>query len=83
MDRPAANAGVGYTHSFGSAAVFSALFGYTSLTQNQVNFLTNKDLIGSGVIKGMPSGLTAPDLTLSYFNVVSTIANTGPIRGYQ
>ena len=51
IETPARNFGSAYTHVFGANTVVTVLFGYTSLTQNTVPFLTSQDLLASGIFK--------------------------------
>lgn len=86
LERPAANAGLSYTHIVGSNSVWNSLFGYSSLQARELNLITSQKLIQTGVFKGMPiqEDLNAPSLGLSGFSSLSSrIGSEGPMKGWQ
>lgn len=87
VETPARNFGASYTHVPGANSLITFLFGYTSLSQNTVPFLTSENLFSSGVFKGFPQkpNLNAPGIGLpsSFGTQGSRIDYLGPQQGYQ
>lgn len=83
---PAANGGAGYTHIFGPNTVATALFGYSTLTATDTRFLSSRNLLGEGFIKGLPQppNQNVPGVSIpSIVNADVRNRMLGPMKGYQ
>ncbi len=87
IDRPVKNAGLNYTHIFGTSTLFNALFGYSGLTEDSVPFLSSRSFFSEGLFAGFPkkAELNAPGISLpsAYGGLGSRIDFLGPQEGYQ
>ncbi|WP_321477961.1 TonB-dependent receptor [uncultured Paludibaculum sp.] len=87
IERPAKNAGLGYTHLFGPNTLLTGLFGYSGLTENSVPFLSSRNMFDEGLFKGFPArtGLTAPGIAVpsTWGSLTSRVDFLGPQEGYQ
>jgi len=85
--RPAKNLGVNYTHAFSSATLLSGLFGFTSMAENTIPFLTGRDLRAEGGFSSFPEGeaFRVPAITLpnTFGGIGAGTALVGPQAGYQ
>ena len=84
-DRPSKNLGANYTHLFGTNTLLNVLFGFSSLTQDTINFVTDTDLVSQGLYGALPEALKAPSMSVPSFwgNVSSNAGKFGPDKGYQ
>lgn len=87
IERPAKNAGLGYTHLFGPNTLLTGLFGYSGLTENSVPFLSSRNMFDEGLFQGFPArtGLTAPAIAVPsmWGGMTSRVDFLGPQEGYQ
>lgn len=91
---PSKNFGARYTHIFGPNTLVSGLFGFSTVTTNDIRVITDQALIDEGFFAGMKPAelpesylndrLTAPGMSLSgYFGVGARNRTLGPQKAYQ
>lgn len=77
---------MGYTHTFGTSTVLTALFGFASTTFSDSPVFSDRNLVGEGFFQGFandPRALT-PGVTLpGYFTLSMRSRKLGPQRGIQ
>lgn len=87
IETPARNFGASYTHVFGANTLLNGLFGYSSLTQNNVPFLTARNMFAEGLFAGFPrkDGLNAPGIGMpsAFGTQGSRVDFLGPQAAYQ